>query len=498
VLLTISTTLAPATDLGYLLHKHPDRPQSSEVSVGTAHVFYPEASDERCTAALLLDVDPIALVRGRRGGGSEGFSLAQYVNDRPYAASSLLAVALARVFKTAMSGRCDARPETAAAAMPLEIRLPSLPCRGGADIAERVFAPLGWVVDARPIALDPEISEWGDSPYLDLRIIGRLRLCDALNQLYVLLPVLDDAKHYWVGPDEVDKLVAAGGSWLGEHPERSLITSRYLKHQRSLVNDATTRLLEHDDGEPDPVDVPRPARTAPLRDVRRAAVLQALRESGASRVVDWGCGEGALVAELMRDQRFSEIVGVDVSARALDRAARRLALDQLSDAQRRRTRLVQSSLTYTDTRLAGFDAAALVEVIEHVDPDRRGALEQCVFGAARPATVIVTTPNAEFNARFTDLEPGGLRHLDHRFEWTRTEFHDWTAQVGTRYGYRVQLRPVGDEDPEVGPPTQLAIFTCVTGAAEGSAGGADLATTAAPHSSVELDASADPLAQDVG
>jgi RNA repair, ligase-Pnkp-associating, region of Hen1 len=189
VLLTITTTRPPATELGYLLHKHPDRPQSFDVSAGQAHVFYPEATPERCTAALLLDIDPITLVRGHKDG-----ELAQYVNDRPYAAGSMLAVAIKEAFRTALTGRCDARPDLAAAAIPLEIRVPALRCRGGktgTTLADRVFAPLGWSVETQTKPYTP--PEWGDSPYLDLRLTGELRLADALNHLYVLLPVLDDA-----------------------------------------------------------------------------------------------------------------------------------------------------------------------------------------------------------------------------------------------------------------------------------------------------------------
>src|SRR5215469_8152213 len=181
-----------ATDLGFLLHKNPARVQSFEVSTGTAHVFYPEATDTRCTVALLLEVDPVALVRGRQGPTGGGFSLGQYVNDRPYAASSMLAVALARVFKTAMAGRCDARPELAASAIPLEVHVPVLPCRGGPDLAVELFCPLGWHVTAAPIPLDETFPDWGDSRYVDVRLTGVLRLAEALNHLYVLLPVLDD------------------------------------------------------------------------------------------------------------------------------------------------------------------------------------------------------------------------------------------------------------------------------------------------------------------
>src|SRR5580700_2747837 len=251
VLLTITTTRAPATDLGYLLHKHPDRLQTFETAAGAAHVFYPEATAERCTAALLLEVDPIALVRGNKTKPGDG-ELAQYVNDRPYAASSMLAVALKEAFRTALTGRCDARPELARDQIPLEIHVPALRCRGGAELAKAVFEPLGWTVDAASQPLQP--AEWGISPYLDLRLTGEVRLADALNHLYVLLPVLDDAKHYWVSPEEVDKLIRAGGDWLATHPEKALITRRYLAHRRELTQSALARLAEVDDSAPEELD----------------------------------------------------------------------------------------------------------------------------------------------------------------------------------------------------------------------------------------------------
>ncbi len=266
--LTIATHSAsedvPATDLGFLLHKNPARPQSLEVAGGLAHVLYPEATAERCTAAVLLEVDPIALVRtGRKGKAAEGFTLGQYVNDRPYAASSLLAVALGKLFRTAMNGRCDARPELAARAIPLEIHIPALPCNGGTALATRFFEPLGWTVDARPVPLDPEIPAWGDSRYVDLRLTGDLRLADALNHLYVLLPVLDDAKHYWVDTDEIEKLIRAGEGWLATHPDKHLISRRYLAHRRHLTDTALERLTEQDGDSTPNLSSPSTATTSP-------------------------------------------------------------------------------------------------------------------------------------------------------------------------------------------------------------------------------------------
>ncbi|MEU1986294.1 3' terminal RNA ribose 2'-O-methyltransferase Hen1 [Nocardia sp. NPDC019395] len=544
MLLTITCTPdadsgTPATDLGFLLHKNPDRVQEFGLSYGTAHVLYPQAAPDRCTAALLLEVDPVRLVRGR-SRDMQAFSLGQYVNDRPYAASSLMSVAIGAVFRSALRGDCAQRPELARTPLPLRLELPAVGCRGGPELAERIFAPLGWSVAATPLPLDPAFPEWGDSAHLRLVLTGTLRLADALNHLYVLLPVLDGAKHYWLDAGEVDKLLRAGGAWLAAHPERAWITRRYLARRHALVRTALARLAELDESDPeelgavdeesaagedsgrelgaqDPATEPGPTATtvdtaepgtedalpggrtagpgfgdpatanagtagnsaepttgdpagrsnataddAPRRSLavqRRATVLAALRDTGATRVLDLGCGEGALLRELIDDRSFQEIVGVDVSTRALSIARRRLRLDRLPGPVARRLTLRQGSLTYTDSALRGFDAAVLMEVIEHIDPPRLPAVEYVVFGAAAPHSVLVTTPNAEYNVRYDGLTAGSFRHTDHRFEWTRAEFRSWGRRIAGHFGYQVRFAPVGAPDPEFGPPTQLAVFT---------------------------------------
>jgi 3' terminal RNA ribose 2'-O-methyltransferase Hen1 len=453
VYLTISTTHAPATELGFLLHKHPDRVQEFTQPFGVATVFYPEATAERCTAALLLEVDPIQLAKRRRS--TPDFSLGQYVNDRPYAASSLLAAALADVFRSARSGRGGTRQELADTAIPLEIEIPVLPCRGGAELAERMYAPLGWAIEATPVPLDAEFPEWGDSRYVRLRLTGRVRLADAINQLYVLLPALDESKHYWQGPDEVDKLLRAGGAWLETHPERELITRRYLGRGPGLAAQALDRLAELDGAAPesDADEVP----VKPLNTLRHEAVQGVIAASGAATVIDLGCGPGQFLERLLAVRGTTKVAGCDVSVRSLQRAARRLHLDDMTERQRERIELFQAALTYEDDRLAGYDAAVLMEVIEHVDPTRLGALEHVVFGTARPGTVVVTTPNSEYNALYQDLS--GMRHTDHRFEWDRAEFEQWSAAVAQRNGYRVRYAGIGDADAERGTPTQMAVFT---------------------------------------
>ncbi|WBO63231.1 3' terminal RNA ribose 2'-O-methyltransferase Hen1 [Streptomyces camelliae] len=478
--LTISTrgdAAHPATDLGYLLHKHPGKAQKFSTSYGIAHVFYPEADDQRCTAALLLEIDTVALVRRGKGkgrGGAPDAALAQYVNDRPYAASSLLAVALSGVFSSAVRGVCAARPELPGQTRHLRIEVPALPARGGPGLVHRLFEPLGWTVSAEPVPLDTEFPEWGDSRYVRLVLESeKLTLAEALRHLYVLLPVLDDAKHYWVASDEVDKLLRAGEGWLPGHPEQRLITTRYLTRRWSLARQATerlelVRLAEADDSEVEEIDnavaeeTETEEKPTPLAVQRRAAILAALRAHGAARVLDLGCGQGELVRELLKDPRFTEIVGLDVSARALTIAARRLKLDRMGERQASRVRLLQGSLAYTDKRLKGYDAAVLSEVIEHLDLPRLPALEYAVFGAARPRTVLVTTPNVEYNVRWETLPAGHVRHGDHRFEWTREEFRAWAGRIAGLHGYEVEFVAVGPDDPEVGPPTQMAVFEMIT------------------------------------
>ena len=462
MLLTITTTHSPATDLGYLLHKNPAKCQAFELGFGKVHVFYPEATPERCTAAMLLDVDPVGMVRGKAGSRGQGL-LDQYVNDRPYVASSFLSVAIAQVFGSALQGRCKDRPELAETPIPLTARLAALPCRGGEEFLRRLFEPLGYRVTVVPHALDETFPEWGQSPYFTVTLEKTGTLADLLAHLYVLVPVLDGAKHYYVGDEEVEKLLAKGEGWLAAHPEREAIAFRYLKRRPSLARAALARLAEEDGpgaAAPSEDDLPPEPREefVSLNEQRLGAVLAALRASGARRVLDLGCGEGRLLRELLEDRQFEEIVGMDVSVRSLEIASERLRLERLPVHQKGRARLLHGSLVYRDKRLAGFDAAAVVEVIEHLDPPRLAAFERAVFEFARPATIVLTTPNREYNALFERLTPGSLRHGDHRFEWTRAEFQSWAGAVATRFGYAVRFLPVGPEDPKLGAPTQMGVF----------------------------------------
>ncbi len=463
MLLTITYTQPPATDLGYLLQKHPDRVQSFPLAFGQAHVLYPEATGERCTAALLLDIDPVALVR-RRHAASDAAPLEQYVNDRPYVASSFLSVAIGEVFGTALAGRSKDRPELAQTALPLSAKISVLPCRGGESMLRHLFEPLGYTITAQRHALDEKFPEWGDSNYFTVTLEARCRLSELLTHLYVLIPVLDAEKHYWFGEDEVEKLLRHGEGWLAQHPERELIARRYLK-RRHLVRAALARLMEEDVSDPDAAQAAHEQEETTLEgklnlhDQRLGAVLAVLKQSGSRRVLDLGCGEGRLLELLLKENAFEEIIGMDVSYRALEIARERLHLEGLPEKQKARIKLIHGALTYRDKRLAGYGAAAVLEVIEHLDPARLATFERVLFEFARPRVVVLTTPNVEYNVKFTTLPAGRLRHKDHRFEWARNEFQTWATKVAQRFGYNVRFLPIGPEDPAVGAPTQMGVFT---------------------------------------
>lgn len=453
MLLTITSTAAPATDLGYLLHKDPARVQSFPLAFGTAHVYYPEGTADRCTAALLLDVDPVALVRDR--------DFDQYVSDRPYAASSFLSVAIAQVFGSALNGKSRERPELTEVALPLTARVAAVPCRGGEGFLRRLFEPLGYTVITKHHPLDEQFPEWGHGPYYTIELTATCRLHELLSHLYVLIPVLDNDKHYWVGDAEVEKLLKRGEGWLATHPEREQIAQRYLRRQSRLVRSALSQLTATDEAVPDEAEAAAPEEAMEaglsLNDQRLRAVHEALKATGARRVVDLGCGEGRLLRRLAEDPQFAEVAGLDVSTRALDIAEERLRRTRHLD-EPGRVKLLHGSVVYRDARLAGFDAAAAVEVIEHLDPPRLTAFERVVFEFARPAAIVLTTPNVEYNVRFPGLAAGKFRHRDHRFEWTRTKFRAWAEGVAGRHGYGVSFAGIGEDDPEVGAPTQMVVF----------------------------------------
>ena len=460
MLLTITAVSSPALpdarEVGFLLHKNPESIFEKTLPFGVARLFWPEATPERATCVLAVELDPIGLVRGRPD------SLFAYVSDRPYAASSFLSVALAQCFSTALGGRATTHAELVNTPLPLSTTLHALACDAGETLIRRVFEPLGWTVKTTRLPLDPAFPEWGEGELFTVTLSGLATIHDLLSHLYVLTPVLDNAKHYGIGEEEVEKLLRHGEGWLSTHPERELIARRYLRYRHVLTQTALERLAESDPVPESTTTPPEEALETPVRlnDRRIQAALDAIRSlmPPARTVVDLGCGEGKTLKAIREaGLNLSSLVGMDVSSTALKIAARRLHWDQYNANSP--LNLLQGSLVYLDERLpASPDVALLMEVIEHLDPWRLATLEEVVFGRLAPRRLVITTPNAEYNALWPSLPTGRFRHNDHRFEWTRAEFAQWAEGVAARFGYQVRFLPVGDVDTTCGAPTQLGLF----------------------------------------
>lgn len=467
MLLTLKTSRYPATELGYLLHKNPAKSHAFDLPVGKAYVFFPETDPDNCCVALLIDVDPIALVKRKKGRSDDSFMLGQYVNDRPYVASSFLSLAIARVFSQSLKGKCKEKPELLSEPWPFEVCIAALPSQSktGKDLIKNLLEPLGYQLTINEYPLNEKNPDWGTAQTYTVTLKKTCFLKDLLSHLYVLIPVLDNQKHYWVTEDEIEKLLKHGEGWLSNHPSKDLIVSRYLKRQRDLTDEALTRLREEEGQQIDIIEQvhanaeEKLERGLSLHLQRMQAVLNVLKEHQVNSVVDLGCGEGILMKTLLADSSFSHILGVDVSYKQLERAKQKLNLDRLPPLQRKRIDLIQGSLNYTDKRIQGFDAATLIEVIEHLDISRLTTLEYVVFGDTKPKLVTITTPNAEYNVKFEELPAGTFRHKDHRFEWTRKEFQTWAEKIANRYGYSVSFQAIGPVDEYLGGPTQMGVFT---------------------------------------
>jgi 3' terminal RNA ribose 2'-O-methyltransferase Hen1 len=363
-----------------------------------------------------------------------------------------------------LSGKSRERPELAQTAIPLEASIAALRCSSGEKFLRDLFEPLGYEVSAENHLLDEKFPQWGLSSYFTVSLKATKKLSELLNHLYVLIPVLDDQKHYWVGDDEVEKLLRHGKDWLAEHPMHKTIVKRYLLHYRSLADEALSRLTDGGEINADEVERKHATEEAALEsrislnEQRLNTTVATLKALGGKSIIDLGCGEGNLLKILMKEREFERLVGLDVSHRSLDIAERRLALAELPEHQKGRVKLMQGSLIYKDQRMQGFDVATCIEVIEHLDAYRLSTFEKVLFAAARPKAVVLTTPNVEYNSKFESLPVGQFRHKDHRFEWTRLEFKNWAERVAIEHKYSVEYYPVGTVDDTVGPPTQMAVF----------------------------------------
>jgi 3' terminal RNA ribose 2'-O-methyltransferase Hen1 len=473
MMLSIACKNLSEEELGFLLHKNPARVHPLDLSFGKVYVFFDEPPEgHQAQVCLLVDVDPLAMVQGRGGLGHQD---ALYVNDRPYVASSLLASAVTKVFGTALSGRCKERPELVDREIEWTFAMPFVARGSMLNALFHLFEPLGYEFDPDLLNYDSSVDYATSARPILTRIAVRTTLSEALSHLVVLIPVLDGENHRWVDDGDLVPFVRRVESWLPDHPYGMYILRRALKYQTSLVKAFTERFpaitgsmarlpqLEANVWDDATVEAAG-CQPLSLNSQRFSAVEAVVSALSPSSIVDLGCGDGSLVSQLVKQTSIQKLVGMDVNPLVLSRARARLEHLSLTKAQTEKIQFIHGSLAYRDPRVKGFDLALLIEVIEHIDAERLETLEHQVFDYGQYSTVVVTTPNREFNDLYVGMEKGKMRHSDHRFEWTRQEFLNWAKRIGDAFGYNYEISEIGAGNPAVGSPTQMAVFSKKAGA----------------------------------
>lgn len=457
MLINITVTGENAKALSYILWKNPEHIFDREFSSGHVVVFFSEYSDQKATASMLVLVDTVGMVRSEWGKMSSS-----YVDHRPYAASSITSVALKEAYSSAFAGKSETAEIDAIIKqkLPVEIELSSVWTKGGVQNVHDFFEPINYAVKAEKL---PYESKWlkSDSNVFNITLTGMQTIPDLLRHLYVLLPALDNKKHYFVDGNEIAKLLSHGEGWLETHPHKERIVSRYLIHRHNLIEEAleqlTEDILDEDTEEGTEEAVERPIRLQEERLQTALAVLRTL-DPAPLKLGDLGCGSGDFIRLIENDRAFPEVIGMDVSSKALQLAEKRLHLDRRNAWQMPKISFIHGSLVYKDSRLKGLDAILLLEVIEHIDAAKLPIIEYNIFEFLSPGYVFVSTPNQEYNSLFPSIEKNALRHRDHRFEWTRNEFKQWSDAIAVKYSYEVEFFNIGPCDDNLGAPTQMAVF----------------------------------------
>lgn len=471
--LSIAVSGEHAPDLGFVLYKHPGRFFEKSASKGRVTGGFTENREDFAEFTLAVEIDPVERVRGVNWDRG----IASYVEPMPFLAASHMSQALSQALGSAMNGVLgskdpviDTRVKAAGVKpWPLTIKVGAVRC--SPYMIESLFSELGWSVEIESHNLDvPGVSEDDDRPLHVFTLKGEATVSDALTQLYVLLPVLDPSRHYFYDESEARKLFEKGGDWLKGHSSRDLIISRYLSKSKELRgyarqlfgNFQEKKDLDELIAETEELmrDWDDPDDTSPHQQ-RHSQIIRDVVSWGARSVIDLGCGEGRLLERLVRIAPDMRVVGIEPSAREIERARKRLSNNPGKNLDPR-VEFVHGSAMYGDERFKDFDAAILSEVIEHVDEDRLSLLARSVFGIMAPRRVVITTPNGDYNRVF-GLRPGEFRHADHRFEWTLAECQAWVVGVTAAYPYEAEITPVGgrnaDADEGHGEVSHYIVFT---------------------------------------
>lgn len=431
-----------AEAVSYLLAKNPNNLYERDEKGFKVRSVYSVFTKEEVKYLIYVKPDPIDLVRS----SPQVYDISHYINDREFAVSSLFVSAIRKALGTALNGKpqeeyvqwVEHRFDMEVAFGPIATDLPD------GELAE-LFKPIGYNVEIKRAASTLRSK----SSALFITLTGKQTIQNLLKHLFILIPVIDNYKHYFIDEREIEKVDRYGEGWLDAHPLKQFIVKRALRFQ-NLIRQSKFYDRERHNQEN------RETKKIRLNELRYEKIVDFIRTiPKRDTVVDLGAGEGKLSVKLGYLDGVKEILSVEPSNKSRVRAIQRFEEAEGTDGFTLPTSLA-GSLFYFDDRLVNKDIMVLCEVIEHIDEYRIPKMMEAIFRSYQPRVLIVTTPNQEYNVIY-DMDET-MRHHDHRFEWTRDDFQENCEQWIKESPYYIQFEGIGEEHPEYGTPTQMAIF----------------------------------------
>jgi 3' terminal RNA ribose 2'-O-methyltransferase Hen1 len=441
--LTIQASGDNVQAISYLLAKNPNNLYERNHKGHLVRLFYSKFTETELEVTIFVTPDPIEMVKNN----SNSYDITHYINDREFAVSSIFCSFIRSALGTALNGQ-PKEEHLKWVNHPFSFNFEFGPVVSSLSDEKlmNLFEPIGYEVTInRPeIEYSFPIKTKSSARYLSIK--GMKTLQEGLRHLFVLIPVIDNYKHYFIDEKEIEKLERYGEGWLEQHPLRDLIYRQALRFKEiySLVENSSK-----DEKKVEPVKKVR------LNELRYEKIVNAVSQMKPRSVVDFGSGEGKLSVQLGFVEGITEILAVEPSE-----SASLKALERFNKVKNKEKfvipELLWGSLFYYDERLKDKDVIILCEVIEHIDETRLPKAMDTLLHDYQPGALIITTPNREYNELY-DMEEH-LRHNDHRFEWTRAEFRQWCTERNYSNDYELLFDGIGEEHPSHGFPTQMCIF----------------------------------------
>ncbi|PYF06198.1 3' terminal RNA ribose 2'-O-methyltransferase Hen1 [Ureibacillus chungkukjangi] len=442
--LTIRGTGQDIQVISYLLAKNPNNLYERRVSGHLVRMFFSQFSEEEVEVTFFVTPDPIELSRNN----SKVYDITSYINDREFVVSSIFCTFLRTALGTALNGKPVEEYEPwVNHPFPLEFSFGPVASQLTDQDIQSLFQPLGYAVEITYGEADYNMDFKSKSSARFITLKGSTTLQMGLRQLFVLIPVLDNYKHYYIDEQEVEKIVRYGEGWLDKHPKREFILRQALRFKEVYGQFENQHTKKENESSP----------KLRLNDLRYDKIVGKVNQlKRKETVVDLGSGEGKLSEKLGFIDGVKEILAVEPSESATLKALKRFE-KAAQDKNFVKPRQIFGSLFYYDERLKGKDVLILCEVIEHIDEYRLPKIIQTILQDYRPRTLIITTPNQEYNEVYG--MGGDYRHPDHRFEWTREEFQTWCKTQNENHEYNIAFDGIGEEHELHGYPTQMCLFT---------------------------------------